>query len=254
MSLTGDPSSLPRGAAKAPQQIAAARLGDRSPSRLQSPRLDPVQQDILEVAARHFAERGYAGARIDEIAASTRTSKRMIYHHFGGKEPLYRRVLARALGRARCAVDALDLASLSPVEGLKAFVAFAFDLYQDDLELVGLIAGANIERVQHTETLPEASALRDRTLEVLNGVLRRGVASGAFRPGLAALDLYMSIDALCFFAVANRHTFSLLHAADMSSATAIAARRRQIVETILRMALRQPAAEPGQPSEHGDRP
>ena len=45
---------------------------------------------------REFADRGYAGARVDEIAARTRTTKRMIYYYFGGKEQLYVAVLERA--------------------------------------------------------------------------------------------------------------------------------------------------------------
>ncbi len=40
---------------------------------------DRARADILEVATAEFAEHGYAGARVDEIAAKTQTSKRMIY-------------------------------------------------------------------------------------------------------------------------------------------------------------------------------
>jgi AcrR family transcriptional regulator len=36
--------------------------------------------NIIEVATQEFANKGLAGARIDEIAALTRTSKRMIYY------------------------------------------------------------------------------------------------------------------------------------------------------------------------------
>ena len=39
---------------------------------------------------------GYSGARVDEIAEHTRTTKRMIYYYFGGKEQLYLAVLENA--------------------------------------------------------------------------------------------------------------------------------------------------------------
>ena len=42
--------------------------------------------EILLVANKEFADKGLAGARIDEIAAATRTSKRMIYYYFASKE------------------------------------------------------------------------------------------------------------------------------------------------------------------------
>ena len=65
-----------------------------------------TRNEILDVATREFAEHGFAGARVDEIAERTRTTKRMIYYYFGGKEQLYVAVLERAYaahprGRAR---------------------------------------------------------------------------------------------------------------------------------------------------------
>ena len=40
-----------------------------------------TRREILEVATSEFADRGYAGARVDEIADRTRTTKRMIYYY-----------------------------------------------------------------------------------------------------------------------------------------------------------------------------
>ena len=55
-----------------------------------------VRKNILAVAMAEFAANGLSGARIDEIAAKTNTSKRMIYYYFGDKEGLYGRVLEEA--------------------------------------------------------------------------------------------------------------------------------------------------------------
>ena len=48
-----------------------------------------TRAELLEAATGVFADAGYSGARIDEIARQTRTTKRMIYYYFGGKEQLY---------------------------------------------------------------------------------------------------------------------------------------------------------------------
>jgi hypothetical protein len=40
---------------------------------------------ILDMATQEFGEKGLTGARIDAIAAATKTSKRMIYYYFGSK-------------------------------------------------------------------------------------------------------------------------------------------------------------------------
>ena len=60
-----------------------------------------TQDDILEVATAEFAANGYAGSRVDEIAARTRTTKRMIYYYFGSKEGLYLAVLERVYAQIR---------------------------------------------------------------------------------------------------------------------------------------------------------
>jgi hypothetical protein len=43
----------------------------------------------------------------------------------------------------------------------------------------------------------------------------------------------MSISALCFFNVSNRHTFSLIFERDLDSTAAIAARRNSIIDMVL---------------------
>ena len=56
----------------------------RTPTRTNDPAR--TMAGILEVATAEFASKGLSGARIDEIAAATSTSKRMIYYYFGSKE------------------------------------------------------------------------------------------------------------------------------------------------------------------------
>ena len=66
-----------------------------------------TRQEILDVALSEFARNGYAGARVDEIAARTRTTKRMLYYYFTNKEQLYIAVLEKAYATAR---DAFSMA------------------------------------------------------------------------------------------------------------------------------------------------
>src|SRR5262245_26759011 len=74
-----------------------------------------TRQEILDVATAEFAAHGYHGARVDEIAALTRTTKRMIYYHFGGKKQLYIAVLERAYVRIRSAEREVTIDHLDPV-------------------------------------------------------------------------------------------------------------------------------------------
>src|SRR5215216_4885195 len=77
------------------------------------------RRNIVEVATREFAEKGFSGARVDEIAARTKTSKRMIYYYFGGKEGLYIAVLERAYRHIRSLEQQLDVDHLEPIDALR---------------------------------------------------------------------------------------------------------------------------------------
>lgn len=54
---------------------------------------DRTKQRILDAALKVFAARGFAGARVNDIARRASANKRMIYHYFGDKEGLFRAVL-----------------------------------------------------------------------------------------------------------------------------------------------------------------
>ncbi len=53
------------------------------------------REQLLEIARRVFAERGFDGATVEEIAARADVSKPIVYEHFGGKEGVYAVVVDR---------------------------------------------------------------------------------------------------------------------------------------------------------------
>ncbi|MGZ4503252.1 MAG: TetR/AcrR family transcriptional regulator [Nocardioidaceae bacterium] len=53
------------------------------------------REQLIEISRRLFAERGFEGASIEEIAARAEVSKPVVYEHFGGKEGLYAIVVDR---------------------------------------------------------------------------------------------------------------------------------------------------------------
>jgi AcrR family transcriptional regulator len=54
---------------------------------------------LVEVAKHVFAEHGYDGASVEEIASRAKVSKPIVYEHFGGKEGLYAVVVDRETAR-----------------------------------------------------------------------------------------------------------------------------------------------------------
>ena len=101
---------------------------------------------ILEVATAEFAAKGLSGARIDEIAAITKTSKRMIYYYFESKEGLYVAVLEEAYRRIRQIEQQLHLEDLGPEAALRKLVGFTVDYQWNNPDFVRLVMNENIHR------------------------------------------------------------------------------------------------------------
>jgi AcrR family transcriptional regulator len=55
------------------------------------------REQLIGIGRKHFADRGFEGATIEEIAASAGVSKPVVYEHFGGKEGLYAVVVDREI-------------------------------------------------------------------------------------------------------------------------------------------------------------
>jgi AcrR family transcriptional regulator len=190
--------------------------------------------NILEVAMAEFAEKGLAGARIDEIAAATQTSKRMIYYYFQSKEGLYLAVLEESYRRMREIESQQHLEDLEPEAALRKLVEFTFDHHASHENYIRLVISENMNRGQFLAQSQSIQQLNVPAISAIRRLYERGVASGVFRPGLDAIDIHASISALTFFNVSNRHTFGLIFKRDLSDPKIAAARRDAIAEMVLR--------------------
>lgn len=189
---------------------------------------------ILEVATAEFASKGLSGARIDEIAAATRTSKRMIYYYFGSKEGLYIAVLEDAYRRMRSIEAELHLEDLAPEDALRRLVEFTFDHHHNNQYFVRLVMNENMERGAYLAQSKSIQQLNVPAIEAIRELYQRGLASAVFRPGLDPVDIHASISALTFFNVSNQHTFGLIFKDEGLSPQAVAVRRNNITEMIVR--------------------
>lgn len=190
--------------------------------------------NIMEVALAEFAEKGLAGARIDEIAAATQTSKRMIYYYFQSKEGLYLAVLEESYRRMREIESEQHLEDLAPEAALRKLVEFTFDHHSSNENYIRLVISENMNRGQFLAQSQTIQQLNVPAISAIRRLYERGVASGVFRPGLDAIDIHASISALTFFNVSNRHTFGLIFKRDLSDPKVAAARRTAITEMVLR--------------------
>jgi AcrR family transcriptional regulator len=203
----------------------------KPPKRTNDP--ERTRRDIIEVAMREFAAQGYSGARVDTIAAKTRTSKRMIYYYFGGKEQLYVAVLTEAYRSIRTLESRLDIENCTAREALGRLIAATFDHDERNPDFIRLVSIENIHHGRHLKQNPQLRELNASIIATLRKILERGRKEGVFKRKVDPIDLHLAISSYCFFRVANRHSFGALFDRDLSEAKARNRNRRQIADMIL---------------------
>jgi AcrR family transcriptional regulator len=210
----------------------------KTKAQLRNDLAETTRLNILEVATQEFADKGLAGARIDEIAEKTDSSKRMIYYYFGGKDGLYRAVLERAyLGiRTREAEQHFD--TMDAVTAMQTLVGHTFDYHDQHPEFVRLVMNENILHGAHVAEIEGMKERNKRVIETIRTILERGVAERVFREGLDPLAVHMSMTSMSFYCVSNRYTLKANFDIDLGKKAVKAARRSEIVDAVLAIVRR----------------
>jgi TetR/AcrR family transcriptional regulator len=138
-----------------------------------------TRQRILDAASSVFAEEGFAGARVDEIARRAGVNKALLYYHVGNKQALYTAVLLRNFDRVEVALADATLSGLSVSDRLSGVIdaiSGVLKAYPDHPRIVlreVASGGSNLE--------PEVLAHMMRTLTTVADLLAAGVRHREFR-------------------------------------------------------------------------
>ncbi|QTX03544.1 TetR/AcrR family transcriptional regulator [Agromyces archimandritae] len=199
-----------------------------------------TKAELLDVATEVFADAGYSGARVDEIADRTRTTKRMIYYYFGGKEQLYLAVLEKAYRGIRDAERTLEVGDLAPVEAVRRLAELTYDHHVRHSEFIRLVAIENVHRGEFIRRIESIRELSRPAVDILDDILERGRADGSFRTAVDAFDVHLLISSYCVFQVANQHTFGYLFDRDLHE-PALAGHLRTMIGDVVVGWLTSPA-------------
>ena len=206
---------------------------------------EDVRLQLLAVAAQEFASQGFAGARLEHIAAEAGITRAMIYYYFGGREGLYVAVLEDAYNAIWRAEHAIKTDALAPAVALRRLVEFRVNYYIDNPTFVALVSIENQQEARHLRRAKTVTVSAAPSLEHTAAVLAQGQQQGVFRSDLEVVDLYQVIVSMGFFNVANRHTFGAIFRRDFADS----ARMRQlVVDVVLRYVL-SPTALPTAPAK-----
>lgn len=205
---------------------------------------DPVavRADILRIAVEQFATHGLSGARVDEIARQTASSKRMIYYYFTDKEGLYRAALESEYRRVRRAEGALELDRTDPVGAMRQLVGFTYDFHRKNPNFVRLISIENVHGATYLEHSDVIRELNQRAVEQVGAIYEAGCKAGKFRTGLTPLELHWAMSAMSFYNVSNGHTFAAGFGPELHSDKGQEVLRERVVDMVVNAILLPTAA------------
>ena len=230
-SLSGAVSETRQQATARPQAKRNASTGTRNPAR--------TKAAILSAATEIFAEKGFGGARVDDIAARAGINKRMLYHYFGDKEALYKSVLENTYVGIRSAEADLRLADRDPEEAMRQLTSFTWNYFIAHPEFLSLLNTENLMRGKYVRASKRIIALHSPMVALIHDTLEEGVKEGKFRPGIDPVELYISIASLSWFYLSNRWTLSAIFKRDLTKPARLSRHGKHIVDVI--MAYLRPA-------------
>ena len=144
------------------------------PGTLRAQHVEATRRAVLAAARSAFGRKGYAQASVDEIAAAAGVTKGAVYHHFSGKEALFRavhaEVEAEALARAVGAADP----KAPPIEQLVAEMnAYLDAALEEEIRRITLIDGPAVLGLE-----PDLPAEQQAAVATLREFIATAIAEG----------------------------------------------------------------------------
>lgn len=142
------------------------------------------RQQIEEVAARLFAERGVDGTSMQDIAAATGIRKASLYYFYASKEDLIVGLLRKALQLPQQRFEAIIAAEGSTLQTLEQLIAALVNSYDELLPLMTFFTRTDLASSLAEEPRREIKRLQRRFEATWEGVIKTGIAAGELRADL----------------------------------------------------------------------
>jgi AcrR family transcriptional regulator len=158
--------------AHSPAAEAVQPQADGPAARRRLPRADRRAQ-ILQAAEGVFAERGYQGTSLEDIAAGAGVTRPLIYNYFADKDELYLECLHAARGELEAAIVASASAHAQPEDMLRAGMTAYFTFVAERGKRWDMLFGGGIA-VAGT-VAERAEQMRFETVGKIAGLIRAAV-------------------------------------------------------------------------------
>lgn len=185
------------------------------------------------MATQEFAELGFYGARVDQIAARSSTTKRMIYHYFGDKDGLFRAVLEKAYADIRAVEASVDFDEFTPRAALARLVRITIEHHDRNPHLAKLVTAENLLDAVHLRSSEHQSDTNVAVVDLVGRLLARGFEAGEFAHTPDPLDLHLIMSGLALFRITNQASIHATFGRDLRDES----ERERYVQTVTAMIL-----------------
>jgi len=192
---------------------------------------------ILEAAELEFSEKGFFGARIDEIAETSGFNKRMIYEHFENKDGLYKAVLMSVYQKLAKCESRFFVDNLEPTLAIKNIVYVYFRFLEEEPSFVRMLMWENLNNAKCISA-EELRALKEPTIDYIKNQIERGKEQGIFKDNVDEYQIVVSLMNFGFSYFSNIHTLSAIFGKNMSDSAEIMKRADFVSNMILEFLIK----------------
>ncbi len=152
---------------------------------------------ILHAAVRVFAEKGYQGCRIADVARAAGVAYGLVYHYFRNKDELLESVFAEQWAILINALRAIDGGPGTAAEKIAAMYGFVFDVFKTAPAAVRVLI-LEVTRTPHSLRAGSTRETFEQAVRLVADVVRQGQARGELRadvdPMVAAAGLLGALE------------------------------------------------------------
>ena len=192
-----------------------------------------TKETILLAAKIEFAEKGFGGARVDEIARLAGFNKSLLYHYYKSKEGLFSAVLEYVYLDIRNSERALQLDTLDAKTAMETLIIFTWKYYLKNPEFIRLVNSENLHKARHLKNLKTVLNAHRNYVSLAQSILDRGVEEGIFKEKIDPVNLNITIAAVGYYYINNSYTGSVLFEKDLMEPKALDHRLQFNIDTIM---------------------
>lgn len=200
-----------------------------------TPEAKVVREKLLTAALEEFGDKGFSGARLDEIASVAGTNKQTIVNHFGSKEGIFAAAVKEAYQRLRAPDQAIKdhLKNLEPKRALHDLIEHLFKPSVVTVQFQRVMHDENRFEAVHAREFPEIKRSYSDLFAIITDILDRGERSGVFRSGVDPKELYIFLAGVLVYRLTNAHTLSTMLGLSLDTDEGARRSRENAIEFIL---------------------